>query len=271
MSVLTIRDLHASVAGVRDPARRRPRGRARARCTRSWARTGRASRRCRTSLMGAATTRSRRLGHPRRRGAARPAHLASARTRGLFLAMQYPVEVPGVRVSSSRRRRGTRRRRRRGRRALASPRGRSASRCATSSSTRGVNVEFSGGEQKRTETLQLAVLRPEVRRARRDRLRPRRRRAARRRPPGRGDDPRRRPRRARDHALRPAAHRAAARPRPRVHGRPHRARPAAPSSPTSSRRRATRARRRRSAIDDAGSRSRCRPRPRTIPSPIRGF
>ena len=53
---------------------------------------------------------------------------------------------------------------------------------------RGVNVEFSGGEQKRAETLQLAVLRAEVRGARRDRLRPRRRRAARRRPPRRGDD-----------------------------------------------------------------------------------
>ena len=51
-----------------------------------------------------------------------------------------------------------------------------------------LNDEFSGGEQKRAETLQLAVLQPEVRGPRRDRLRPRRRRAARRRPAGRGDD-----------------------------------------------------------------------------------
>ena len=57
---------------------------------------------------------------------------------------------------------------------------------------RGVNVEFSGGEQKRAETLQLAVLAAEVRDPRRDRLRPRRRRAARRVPPHRGDDRRRR-------------------------------------------------------------------------------
>ena len=37
------------------------------------------------------------FGHDRRRGAARPADVA-ARAEGLFLAMQYPVEVPGVRL-----------------------------------------------------------------------------------------------------------------------------------------------------------------------------
>ena len=64
---------------------------------------------------------------------------------------------------------------------------------------------------------------PEVRGARRDRLRPRRRRAARRRPPHRGDDDRGRPRRARDHPLRPPARRAPPRRGPRPHGRAGRA------------------------------------------------
>ncbi len=80
--------------------------------------------------------------------------------RGVFLAMQYPVEVPGVPV-----------------RALvgASLRSRSLddddldARIATEAQRlhvrdeflrRGVNDEFSGGEKKRVETLQLAVLRP---------------------------------------------------------------------------------------------------------------
>jgi len=80
--------------------------------------------------------------------------------RGLFLAMQYPVEVPGVRMGDF---------------MAAAFRGRGeepnglGERIATEAErlavhdqflTRGVNVEFSGGEQKRAETLQLAVLRP---------------------------------------------------------------------------------------------------------------
>jgi Fe-S cluster assembly ATP-binding protein len=80
--------------------------------------------------------------------------------KGLFLAMQYPVEVDGVRVfdvlDAALRARGvspddleTR---------LASEADRLA--VADEFLTRGVNVEFSGGEKKRAETLQLAVLRP---------------------------------------------------------------------------------------------------------------
>ncbi len=79
---------------------------------------------------------------------------------GLFLALQYPVEVPGVRVGDL---------------LAAAIRGRGGdvdgldSRIdvearrlgvATQFLDRGVNVEFSGGEQKRAETLQLAVLVP---------------------------------------------------------------------------------------------------------------
>ena len=81
--------------------------------------------------------------------------------RGLFLAMQYPVEVPGVPlehlVGASLDARGVdaRRSARRGRR-----RGTRARRARPSCSTRGVNDEFSGGEKKRAETVQLAVLEP---------------------------------------------------------------------------------------------------------------
>src|SRR3954471_17415485 len=79
---------------------------------------------------------------------------------GLFLAMQYPVEVPGVSVDDLLTE------------ALAA-RGRDASGVhaevaaeaeriglATRLLTRPVNVDLSGGEKKRNETVQLAVLRP---------------------------------------------------------------------------------------------------------------
>ena len=80
--------------------------------------------------------------------------------RGLFLAMQYPVEVPGVRVGdflkAAARGRGEEPNGLRER--LAEEAERLA--VAPAFLERGVNVEFSGGEKKRAETLQLAVLRP---------------------------------------------------------------------------------------------------------------
>ena len=77
---------------------------------------------------------------------------------GLFLAMQYPVEVPGVAVGDLLE-------------AAAQARGAAADRSRLAAEaarlavadeflTRGVNAEFSGGEQKRMETLQLAVMAP---------------------------------------------------------------------------------------------------------------
>jgi Fe-S cluster assembly ATP-binding protein len=88
----------------------------------------------------------------------RPTHERAAL--GLFLALQYPVELPGVRLGDF---------------LDAALRGQGrvgddlAARVAAEASRlgvaqqfldRGLNVEFSGGEQKRAETLQLAVLRP---------------------------------------------------------------------------------------------------------------
>jgi Fe-S cluster assembly ATP-binding protein len=87
-----------------------------------------------------------------------PTHERAAR--GLFLALQYPVEVPGVKLGDL---------------LAAAVRGQGRpdddldARVAVEAARlgvarqfldRGVNVEFSGGEQKRAETLQLAVLRP---------------------------------------------------------------------------------------------------------------
>ena len=80
--------------------------------------------------------------------------------KGLFLAMQYPVEVPGVRledmVGASLASRGT---------ALDGLDARIAEESQILGVrdellARGVNDEFSGGEKKRAETVQLAVLAP---------------------------------------------------------------------------------------------------------------
>jgi len=81
--------------------------------------------------------------------------------RGLFLSMQYPIEVPGVRladlVAAAKRARGD------------EPNGELDALIAAEARRidvrsefleRGLNVEFSGGEKKRVETLQLAVLDP---------------------------------------------------------------------------------------------------------------
>jgi Fe-S cluster assembly ATP-binding protein len=60
---------------------------------------------------------------------------------GLFLAMQYPVEVPGVSVSKA---------------AMASLN------IDTAFSERNVNEGFSGGEKKRHEILQMELLKPKI-------------------------------------------------------------------------------------------------------------
>jgi Fe-S cluster assembly ATP-binding protein len=74
--------------------------------------------------------------------------------RGLFLAMQYPVEVPGVPLAA----------------VVGAARGGDLSEAVAREASalgvpaellkRGVNDEFSGGEKKRAETVQLAVLEP---------------------------------------------------------------------------------------------------------------
>jgi len=77
---------------------------------------------------------------------------------GLFLSFQYPVEIPGVRVEDLIEAAGDgaangglteRVRAEAGRLAV-----------ADEFLERGVNIDFSGGEQKRAETLQLALMKP---------------------------------------------------------------------------------------------------------------
>ena len=76
---------------------------------------------------------------------------------GLFLSFQYPVEIPGVRVEDLLDAAGTDADNGLGARVRAE-----ATRLAVADEflERGVNIDFSGGEQKRAETLQLALIKP---------------------------------------------------------------------------------------------------------------
>ena len=156
---------------------------------------------------------------------------------GLFLAMQYPTEVPGVPLddvlTEALRGRGRVDRRPRRPRCVAE-----ADRIGFDERflDRPLNVDLSGGEKKRNETLQLGVLAAEDRDPRRARLRPRRRRAARLRPPDRGGDQRGRPRRAGHHPLQPAARTSCSPTTCTSWSRAASSPPAGPSWPTSSRR-----------------------------------
>ena len=162
---------------------------------------------------------------------------------GLFLAMQYPVEVPGVtrvQLPAHRGHRGPRRGAEAARRSSRRCR-RRWTRCPSTPTfaERNVNEGFSGGEKKRHEILQLELLEPEDRDPRRDRLRAGHRRAAgglRGRSTGSAPA---RARRAAHHPLHPdpALHQAGL--RPRVHGRPDRRVGRARSWPRSWRTRAT--------------------------------
>jgi len=85
---------------------------------------------------------------------------------GLFLAHQYPVEVPGVRlldVIGAARGAGNGAGNGAGPN-LAARAAEEAERLEVAERfmVRGINVEFSGGEKKRAETLQLALLRPRI-------------------------------------------------------------------------------------------------------------
>jgi Fe-S cluster assembly ATP-binding protein len=87
-----------------------------------------------------------------------PTHERAAR--GLFLALQYPVGLPGVRLGDFLESavRGQGRVPDRLEAAVLAEADRLG--VAQQFLERGLNVEFSGGEQKRAETLQLAVLKP---------------------------------------------------------------------------------------------------------------
>ncbi len=89
---------------------------------------------------------------------------------GLFLAFQYPLEIPGVATMTFLRTALNAQRKKRGEAELSTPEflKTRARRSPASSSIdqdmlrRGVNVGFSGGEKKRNEILQMALLEPRL-------------------------------------------------------------------------------------------------------------
>src|SRR5262250_2724051 len=89
--------------------------------------------------------------------------------RGLFLAFQYPLEIPGVATMMFLRTALNAQRRKRGEAELSTPEFMKRVREASGKLgidqemlRRGVNVGFSGGEKKRNEILQMALLEPRL-------------------------------------------------------------------------------------------------------------
>jgi Fe-S cluster assembly ATP-binding protein len=87
--------------------------------------------------------------------------------KGLFLAFQYPIEIPGVATMTFLRTAVNAQRKARGEAELTTPEFMKAVRDAAAHLQidqamlrRGVNVGFSGGEKKRNEILQMAMLQP---------------------------------------------------------------------------------------------------------------
>src|ERR1700742_107829 len=88
---------------------------------------------------------------------------------GLFLAFQYPLEIPGVATMTFLRTALNAQRKKRGQAELSTPEFLKLVRDAagkleidTEMLRRGVNVGFSGGEKKRNEVLQMALLQPRL-------------------------------------------------------------------------------------------------------------
>jgi Fe-S cluster assembly ATP-binding protein len=89
--------------------------------------------------------------------------------KGLFLAFQYPIEIPGVATMTFLRTALNAQRKKRGQEELSAPEfNRRAFDAAAKLGIdrdmlrRGVNVGFSGGEKKRNEVLQMALLEPKL-------------------------------------------------------------------------------------------------------------
>src|SRR5204862_4926309 len=89
--------------------------------------------------------------------------------KGVFLAFQYPVEIPGVATMTFLRTALNAQRKKRGEAELTTPEFMKRVReqagklsIAMDMLRRGVNVGFSGGEKKRNEILQMALLEPKL-------------------------------------------------------------------------------------------------------------
>ena len=120
-------------------------------------------------------------GHPGIRGHRRPRSCSRARTssrwipttrarEGVFMAFQYPVEIAGVNnayflkaaLNAKRKHHGQTGARRDGVHAAGAARSRSCSTSTSRCSQRAVNEGFSGGEKKRNEIFQMALLEPKL-------------------------------------------------------------------------------------------------------------
>src|SRR4030095_3185235 len=89
--------------------------------------------------------------------------------KGVFLAFQYPLEIPGVATMTFLRTALNAQRKKRGEPELSTPEFMKTVRAASKALgieqdmlRRGVNVCFSGGEKKRNEILQMALLQPRL-------------------------------------------------------------------------------------------------------------
>jgi Fe-S cluster assembly ATP-binding protein len=89
--------------------------------------------------------------------------------KGLFLAFQYPLEIPGVATMTFLRTALNAQRKKRGEAELLTPEFMKRVRAAAAALSinqdmlrRGVNVGFSGGEKKRNEVLQMSLLEPRL-------------------------------------------------------------------------------------------------------------
>src|SRR5438270_11839345 len=89
--------------------------------------------------------------------------------RGIFLAFQYPMEIPGVATMTFLRTALNAQRKQRGEDELSTPEFLKRVRAVAGKLgieqemlRRGVNVDFSGGEKKRNEILQMALLQPRL-------------------------------------------------------------------------------------------------------------
>ena len=136
---------------------------------RSWARTAQASRRSPMCSPARTTMRSPKARCCSTARAFSISRRTSARAKGLFLAFQYPMEIPGVATMTFLRTALNAQRKERGEAELTTPDFMRLVRDTAGKLNidpkmlrRAVNVGFSGGEKKRNEILQMAMLQPRL-------------------------------------------------------------------------------------------------------------
>ena len=169
MAMLEVKNLQVKAEDKADPPRHQPHGRARAKCTPSWGPTARARARSRARWPGIPATKS-----PAARSATRARTCSTwppdERAReGVFMAFQYPVEIPGVNNAYFLKAALNARRKQQGLEELDAIDFMAFIRekakllqVDEAMLQRSVNEGFSGGEKKRNEIFHMAVLEPRL-------------------------------------------------------------------------------------------------------------